>query len=164
MKRIFLILATILLAWGCKEKTAPKPVTKNDLIAMNERLVRRDSVIITRYCHEQGLDSVPNAEGLWITVLEEGTNEAIQTGSAVAYSYKISDIRGQEYYNGQRQITVGAGQDVFGVELALKQLHDKSKATIVLMPDLAYGLIGDENKIVGRKILRYDIEVLEVNR
>lgn len=140
-------------------------MTKAELIEYNTKLVKRDSAFISHYCYAQGLDSIPNKQGLWITIQEEGDGEYVQDKEMVDIAYRISDITGKEYYNSERDgikhITVGSGQDIMALDLALPQLKHGTKATLIIMPDLAYGLMGDDNKIGSRRILRYDIEIIK---
>ena len=105
-------------------------------------------------------------QGLWITVSEQGIGNYIQKDNIVTLSYSISDLRGNIYYTSQRDgkkvLKVGQGTDVMALDMALPQLRNGAQATLIVMPDLAYGLRGDDAKIEGRMILRYDIEVLSV--
>lgn len=140
--------------------------TKKDLIEINKRLVRRDSAIIAAYSDSLKLNALPDRSGLWLTIHQEGEGKQISKGQTVEYSYTISDITGEVYYtsaeDGNRKCTIGTGANVTGLDEAMLQLRKGSKATAILMPDKAYGLLGDENKIIGRRILRYDIEILSV--
>jgi len=162
---LFILFFALLFITGCKEDRQPrKHVSKAELIEYNKKLVQRDSAFITHYCNAQGLDSLPDRRGLWITIHEEGNGDMIKEKEMVDLAYRISDILGKEYYNSERDgikhLTVGSGQDIMALDIALPQLKHGSKATLIVMPDLAYGLIGDENKIGARRILRYDIEVI----
>lgn len=48
-----------------------------------------------------------------------------------------------------------------GIDEALSQLRKGADATVILIPEKAYGIRGDGNAISGRMILRYDLKVLE---
>jgi FKBP-type peptidyl-prolyl cis-trans isomerase 2 len=73
---------------------------------------------------------------------------------------------GHEFYNsqtdGEKVFVAGRGHEVMGLDEGVVGLRKGAKATLLLLPDKAYGLIGDEKKINGRIILRYDIEVKDV--
>lgn len=167
--KIVSLLVISCMFFACKEeKKEQRHVTKEDMIRYNQQLVHRDSCVIASYCRDQNLDSVPTASGLWQTIFEDGEGELIAKGDAVELGYVISDIDGTLYYDsqkdGNKKLSVGAGQDVMALDLALlgKRLH--SRFTLIVMPDLAYGLLGDENRIEGRRILRYDVVVLDMAR
>lgn len=160
-----LAIATMMLA-SCQKQEQPKRhVTKADLIEYNRQLVKRDSAFIARYCQENGLDSVPTKQGLWISIEEDGEGEQLKRGDKVDLAYQISDITGKIYYtsehDGLKHISIGSGQDIMALDIALPNMRHGTKATLIVMPDLAYGLMGDDNKIGARRILRYDIEVLK---
>lgn len=162
-----IILAISLLLVACQqEQQQRRRATKQELIAYNQKLVKMDSAAICYYCHQNNLDSIPNTQGLWMTITEQGIGDNIQKNNVVTLSYSISDLLGNIYYTSQHDglkvIKVGQGNDVMALDMALPQLRNGAKATLIVMPDLAYGLRGDDAKIDGRIILRYDIEVVRV--
>ncbi len=151
-----------------KEKPRHVRVTKKQLIEMNRRLAQRDSALIVAYSDSLGLNPEPDKSGLWMTRTHEGEGMAIEKSTQVELAYTISDLMGEVYYtsdrDGTKRMTAGMGQDVSGLDEALLQMRQGDKATLLLIPDKAYGMLGDENKIRGRRILRYDIEVLEAKK
>lgn len=165
--RILFSLAAIIALASCTSEPPRRPMPSRDrLIDYNRQLVSRDSAFIVHYCASQQLDSVPTREGLWITETKVGEGSAILQGSVVTLAYRISDITGKLYYSsdndGVKRFSVGAGNDIMALDLALPMFHKGSVATLIVMPDLAYGLHGDDDRIGMRRILRYDIEVLDV--
>lgn len=167
MSKVLFIAAIVLTLMSCsQEQPRRRMPSRDDLIEYNRKLVHRDSMVIATYCRAQNLDTVPSRQGLWMTITSEGGGRKIESGNVVTLAYRISDIDGTEYYtserDGHKQIAVGSGQDIVALDMALTQLQLGAKATIIAMPDQAYGLVGDENRIRGRRILRYDVEVLAV--
>lgn len=166
IKFVGLLVVACMMLSCANEESRRKHVSKKELIAYNQKLVKMDSAAIVHYCYKNKLDSLPNRQGLWLTVNTKGSGTQIVNNQTVTLSYSISDLLGNIYYTSQRDgnkiVKVGSGNDIMGLDMALPQLQQGAKATLIVMPDLAFGLIGDENKIQGRKILRYDIEVLNV--
>jgi FKBP-type peptidyl-prolyl cis-trans isomerase len=58
---------------------------------------------------------------------------------------------------------VGQGEVEPGLDEGIRLLHSGDKARFILPPHLAYGLIGDENKIPARSVIVYDLTVLSVD-
>ncbi len=131
---------------------------------MNVRIAKRDSAIIVNYSDSLGLNTVPDKSGLWLTIHDEGVGETIGIGNNVEFDYKISDIVGDVYYEGTKKMLAGKSLDISGLDEMLLKLKDKSSATALLIPDKAYGILGDNDKIRGRRILRYDITIKNVER
>jgi FKBP-type peptidyl-prolyl cis-trans isomerase len=48
------------------------------------------------------------------------------------------------------------------LEEGILLLKKGSKATFIMPPHLAHGLLGDDDRIPSRAILRYEIEVIDV--
>lgn len=166
LKSSFLFVALLCLSACQTEEQQRRHVSKKELIAYNQKLVKMDSAVIVHYCHNNQLDSVPNKQGLWLTIEQQGEGQSITKDNIVTLSYSISDLLGNIYYtsqrDGQKVVKVGSGNDIMGLDMALTTLKKGAKATFIVMPDLAYGLVGDDDRIQGRKILRYDIEILNV--
>ena len=163
---IFGLLVMIVIVSCEQEQSARRMPTKRDMMEYNRRLVRMDSMCIVAYSDTAGLNTQPTPSGLWITMHEEGSGDVVEKGQTVVLKYKISDLLGHEFYNserdGEKMFAAGRGHEVSGLDEAVVGMHRGSKATLILMPDKAYGLIGDEQRISGRIILRYDIEVKAV--
>ncbi len=161
--RLTLLLLICVTLFSCQqERRQSVVVPKKALIEFNIRLARRDSAIIVAYSDSLGLNPSPNNSGLWLSMHDEGVGEKILKGQIVEFSYKVTDITGELYYEGVKKAVAAVGQEVSGVDETLLHLRAKSKATALLIPDKAYGIRGDDNKIRGRRILRYDIEILNV--
>lgn len=145
-------------------RRVPKEV-KADL---NHWWVRNDSALIVHYSDSLGLDTVPDERGLWLTIHKVGEGDrVVSESSVVTISYVISDfVTGKKFYTskklGPKVISIAHTDEPQGLLEALVGLKDKTKATAVLLPDKAYGLVGDGEKIEGRRIIRYDFEILKV--
>lgn len=165
-KKVICAIAALLAVACAEERNERRMPTKRELIEYNRRLVRMDSLCITQYSDTMGLNPVPTTSGLWMTIHAEGDGELIQKGQTVTLKYTISDLLGHTFYDsekdGMKIFPAGRGHEVIGLDEAMASMRRGSRATLILMPDKAYGLIGDERRIGGRIILRYDIEVIEV--
>ena len=57
---------------------------------------------------------------------------------------------------------VGQGGVESGLEEGVLLLKQGSKATFLMPPHLAHGLVGDDDRIPARAILKYKVEVVDV--
>lgn len=139
--------------------------TKREMIAFNRHLFVADSQRIVAYCDSVGLDPKPTPNLLWLTVSEHGDGDSVRVGQKVTYNYNVCNLRGKTFYSslheGPRTITVGNAEVNTGFDEALTLLRRGDKATIILIPEKAFGYRGDEGAIRGRMTLRYDIELFE---
>lgn len=163
IKIIIGICISILLS-ACSDSTQKQQhYSRNDIIEYNKKLVRLDSALVVAYSDTAGLNVKPTDGGLWITIHKEGNGELLNMGDIVSLNYSIKTLLGQVYYSsdadGLKTFTIGSSSEPSGLSEALITMRHGTSATLILVPDKAFGLIGDDNKIVGRQILRYDFTV-----
>lgn len=168
--RIALTCCMLLLAAGCvrwgEANDEPTQPTREDFIRYNRWLFWRDSICISKYSDSLGLNSIPSRSNLWITVHRQGTGPLVEDGDKVTFEYVATTLRGDTVYSsasdGKITMTVGKVNVCQGLDEAMRSLrHNGAEATAILIPEMAFGLRGDDNKIHGRVILRYDIHLLD---
>ena len=170
-----LIFLTLLLANSCNDKSKNYhrksiPETKKTFERINKTLVSQDRALIENYIKRYKLDSMKESgTGLYYYVWGEPTGDTIKTGNTVEYLYKISLLDGTICYQSEdnipKRFTVGHGVNVEnGLEQAVLLMCPGQKGKFIMPPHLAYGLIGDNNKIPARTIIVYDIEMIKVYR
>lgn len=168
MKKMLLYALVALMVWsGCTQSPTSKnkqKVTREQLIAVNRMLVSRDSAIIAAYVDVQGLDMHLFPTGLWLQIDSSGIGYPARKGQVVELDYSLSLLDGTICYQssvlGRKRFLVGQGGVEPGLEEAVMHLRKGDRAIVVMPPHLAYGLLGDDNKIPGRAIIRYDITVV----
>lgn len=135
-------------------------------IEINRQLVGEEQKVIARYAQDQGLDMHTTETGLWYAISEEGAGINIVAGKVVSLEYSIWLLDGTLCYSsakdGQKVFLVGQGGVESGLEEGVLLLKKGSKATFIMPPHLAHGLIGDDDRIPSRAILRYEVEVIDV--
>jgi len=79
-------------------------------------------------------------------------------------NYKTWLINGNLIYSsdelGQKIFKIGKGGVESGLEEAILMMHVGDKARLVIPSHLAFGLLGDNNKIPPRSTVVYDIELV----
>lgn len=92
----------------------------------------------------------------------------ISKNDLIELKYKTWLLDGTLIYDsdslGNKSFKVGQGGVEPGLEEGVLMLEQGSRARFILPPHLAFGLIGDENRVPGRAILVYDIEVVKVEK
>ena len=152
-------------ACGNSDENVRYRPTREDFIKYNRRLFWCDSVCIAKYSDSLGLNTQSSPTNLWLTVHNQGAGEQIANGDHVTLDYSVMTLLGDTLYtsaeDGKLNIVVGKANVCIGLDEALLNLrHDGSVATAIIIPEKAFGFRGDDRKIHGRVILRYDIKVL----
>jgi len=168
------IFSAILLISSCKEDRKginPNTISnaKKKFANVNKLLVDQDKAIIESYIKRHQLDSMKvSGTGLYYMIWGESKGEIIKTGNTVEYLYKVTLLDGTLCYQSEnltpKTFTVGHGNVEYGLEQAVLLMHPGQKGKFILPPHLAYGLVGDNNRIPARSIIVYDIEMLNVRR
>ena len=106
--------------------------------------------------------------GLWYHIDIEGEGELAVKGDVVELSYTIALLDGTACYSsdslGNKQFKVGQGGVEPGLEEGILLLNKGAKATFIMPPHRAHGLVGDDDKIPGRKSIVYKVEVVDIKR
>lgn len=165
------ILIFIIIFFSCNrekesvEKTGTRH-SKKSLEEVNRLLVEKDAEQIKSFVERRGWTMEVSESGLWYMIYEEGTGNKIEKGDAITFNYHVWLLNGTLCYSsdesGAKSFVVGKGGVETGLEEGVLLLNKGSKARFVLPPHLAYGLIGDENRIPARASIMYDIEILKI--
>lgn len=105
-----------------------------------------------------------------IEVTEQGTGPVAELGDRVNVHYTgwlwQGGARGTEFdssfkRNRPYQFTLGAGQVIWGWDLALEGMKVGTKATLIIPPELAYGS-QDKGSIPANSTLCFDVELVSI--
>ncbi|MBN1598782.1 MAG: FKBP-type peptidyl-prolyl cis-trans isomerase [Bacteroidales bacterium] len=172
IRRHFIIfLFFFILVFCCKPKTYEEPekdrgATKEQMIAVNRMLVRKDRQQIKDFIDSNSIAMTETPTGLWFNIDKEGEGPKVKAGDIIEIDYRITLLDGTECYNSQtddtKKFRVGKGGVESGLEEAVLMLRKGSKAKFIMPPHLAHGLTGDGNKIPARAIIFYEVEVLSL--
>lgn len=176
MKRLcllFLLLAAVFSACDRKEVKTTVTDTRSDEVQLKESLekanrylVRDENEDIDNYIRRHSLEMTTTGTGLRYQIVQKGAGKKVSKGYAVTLEYKLTSIAGEPIYSsdedGLKKFVVGNGSVESGLDEAVQYMHQGDVATIILPSHLAYGLVGDQNKIPERATLVYSIKILEI--
>lgn len=168
-QKTILILLLALTLTGCNsgEKRSEKvPMSKENLIKANKGLVSLDKERIEAFVKRHNWDMETSKTGLWYQIYEHGTGDSAQTGKVATLKYEVSLLDGTLCYTsdsiGPKTFLIGQGGVESGLEEAVLMMRIGDKARFIMPPHLAYGLIGDEDKIPARATIVYNVELLKL--
>jgi len=171
--KTLLFLFAAIFFYACQNNTQEKPVIeanelKEPLVGANKILVQREAEDIEGYIRRHNLQMEKTGTGLRIMIYKEGVGIPVQSGDAVQINYTVSLINGVQVYNykedGPLEFVTGQAEVINGLEEAILLMNHGSKAKTIIPSHLAYGLLGDDNKIPKRATLIYDIEIVNIFR
>lgn len=168
-----LLIVMLVLGYSCKQKedntqSVTSGKEEESMVRVNQYLVDKDEEIIRNYIKRRNWDMELTKTGLWYMIYRKGNGKPVQENSLVTIEYRISLLDGTLCYNsdesGPKQFAVGKGDVEPGLDEGILLLRGGDKARFILPPHLAYGLIGDENKIPARSVIIYDLTLLSVEK
>ena len=178
IRNLFLCLVMVLCG-SChtgesdqSERKLPGQVDREKLLDVNKHLIRQDAVVIRNYADNAGWDLKETGTGLFYQILDHGRQRSkagkVKSGDQVSLNYDISVLDGTRCYtstlDGPRNFVVDKSWSEQGLHEAVKLLEPGDSALIIMPPHLAYGLVGDGDRIPARAILVFKIRLVDVKR
>ena len=162
---------------SCTDIPKQKPVVinytklKEDIIQVNKPAVVMENDEINAYVKAHNYIMKTTGTGLrYLFIKENQKGKKIENGNRIKVRYKISLLDGTVCYTsdkkGPKEFTVGAvyvGEVVeSGIQEGVQLMHLHDKAIFILPAHLAFGLIGDRDKIPPKVAVVYEVEVISV--
>lgn len=169
----FSCLVQGLLFVSCNEKPKQQQVVvnysklKEDIIQVNKPAVVMENDEINAYVKAHNYDMKTTGTGLRYLFLKENPKEKkVENGNRIKVNYKVSLLDGTVCYTsdkkGPKEFTVGADNVETGIHEGVQLMHLHDKAIFILPAHLAFGLIGDRDKIPPKVAVVYMVEVISV--
>jgi FKBP-type peptidyl-prolyl cis-trans isomerase len=169
---IYVILLLFFIA-GCNDN--PQSVEENNitsqdleepLIKANKHLVKTEEELINDYIKRYGWEMEITSTGLRYMIFQNGYGESPETGNTVEIKFSVRLLSGELCYSsdelGTKEFTLGKAEVENGLEEGILLMRVGDKAKFIIPSHLAFGLLGDMNKIPQKATLVYDAELLEI--
>ncbi len=158
---------------SCTDKPKQKPIVidyaklKEDIIQVNKPAVVMENDEINAYVKAHNYNIQTTGTGLRYLFIKENPKEKkIENGNRIKVKYKVSLLDGTVCYTsgkkGPKEFTVGADNVESGIHEGVQLMHLHDKAIFILPAHLAFGLIGDRDKIPPKVAVVYEVEVISV--
>lgn len=161
----------IVLCISCNnKKVEPKVINpdeyKEPLVKANNHMVKVETEDINNYIKRHEWDMKTSGTGLRYMIYKNGQGLKALSGDIVRINYKVNLINGVECYSskddGPLEFMTGKAEVINGLEETILLMKEGDKAKAIIPSHLAYGLLGDDEKIPKRATLIYDVEILKV--
>ena len=132
----------------------------------NRIMAESEEIQIDDYVSRMGWKMRKTPTGLRYWIYELGEGRKTEKLTIVRFNSRVELINGFVCYDskleGYEEIQLGRSSAPGGLEEGLAMMRVGDKAKLILPSHMAFGLLGDQNKIPTKAILIYDIEILEV--
>ena len=166
----FFLFFLIFYSCGNNEPQQQKKFNPNDykdpLVAANKHLVKAEEKQIEDYISRYNWNMRETGTGLRYLIYKKGNGEKAEKNKIAKINFTVSLINGNVCYSsdieGSKEFFIGRGGVETGIEEGILLLRVGDKAKFIIPSHLAFGLLGDQDKIPTRATLIYDIELLEL--
>jgi FKBP-type peptidyl-prolyl cis-trans isomerase len=129
--------------------------------------LEKDVAQIEEYLDKNNLEAQSTESGLRYTILEEGSGEAPQPGDMVKVHYRGTLLDGTEFDSSYGRdepfsFNVGQGNVIRGWDEGVPLLKEGGKAVFYIPSTLAYGERGAGGIIEPNTVLKFEVELLEI--
>lgn len=139
---------------------------KESLMEVNKNLVKTEDQKIEDFILRYHWDMKKTGTGLRYMIYEEGHGSKAQKDRIAQVSFQVSLLDGNVCYSsdedGLKEFRIGKGGVESGLEEGILLLKEGDRAKFIIPSHLAFGLLGDMNKIPAKATLVYDVKLLKI--
>jgi FKBP-type peptidyl-prolyl cis-trans isomerase FkpA len=164
-------LLVLCTAFICSCSDSPRQVqttvhmrmTDDSLVNFNHGVVVAESQEIDDYIIRHHWNMNRSQTGLRWMIYKNGKGALARKGDIALVRYSVSRIGGDLIYRSDSlapfEFETGKAKVPNGLEEAVMLMKPGDHAKLIVPSHLAFGLLGDMDKIIGRETLVYDIEL-----
>jgi FKBP-type peptidyl-prolyl cis-trans isomerase FkpA len=168
---IFFLSAVVLISCNDSVKNDPDttdiPALEDSAVNFNHEIVKSEIQEIDDFISRYGWKMSITQTGLRYMIYKKGAGSIARQGDIVGVLYKITLLNGDMVFEtGPASIVkveTGKRTVVSGLEEGIMLMKKGERAKLIVPSHLAYGLLGDLEKIPARAVLVYDVEVCSIN-
>jgi len=139
---------------------------EESLLKANRYLVRSEEEDINDFIRRYGWKMDKSGTGLRYAIEETGRGNKVSYGQLVTLEYSVKLLTGEEVYSsikdGLKQFVAGRGGVEAGLEEGIIMMRKGDRAKFVLPSHLAFGLLGDSERIPPRTTLVYEVHLIDI--
>ncbi len=132
----------------------------------NKHMVKTENEQIESYINRYNWDMKKTDTGLRYLIYKEGSGLKAESGDFVKIKFSVELINGIECYSseqdGPKEFILDKSDVINGLHEGVMLLNVGDKAKLIVPSHLAFGLLGDQEKIPLRATLIYDVELIEI--
>ena len=170
-KILILIVIFSVLYYSCNENKPPEKQInpaeyKESLINVNKKLVKSEDQQIEDYINRYNWEMEKTGTGLRYMIYKHGNGINADNGKTAEIKYSLSLLSGENIYTsderGLKEFEIGKGGVESGLEEGILFLKKGDRVKFIIPSHLAFGLMGDGDKIPAKATLVYDVELINI--
>ncbi|MBQ0016833.1 MAG: FKBP-type peptidyl-prolyl cis-trans isomerase [Bacteroidales bacterium] len=133
---------------------------KERMINANRYVIEHEETAINGYIERRQWAVSELSCGARLHLYKNGDGNTIQNDETIVVQYSVETLDGQTLYP-SKQDTLIAGRllPTEGLDAAILHMSHGSKAHVVVPSNVAYGVVGDQDRIPSRTPIVYDITI-----
>ncbi|MBI4645865.1 MAG: FKBP-type peptidyl-prolyl cis-trans isomerase [Bacteroidia bacterium] len=139
---------------------------KEPLVQVNKYLTKKDEELIKGYVERRKWKMDVTERGIYYMIYEHGSGAKAEAGKIVTINFDIRLLDGTLCYSsdsiGPKSFKIAKSDVISGLDEGILLLREGDKARFIIPPFLAYGLLGDGDKVPMRSIVVYDVELIKI--
>jgi FKBP-type peptidyl-prolyl cis-trans isomerase FkpA len=157
---------------SCSDPPQPSASTRHlgmmsdSLVNYNRGVVLTEDQQITDFVTRYKWKMTNTGTGLRYLIFIKGKGVQAEKGKVAVIRYTLRLLNGDLCYSsekdGLKEFRIGYGGVESGVEEGILLMHVGDRAKFIVPSHLAFGLLGDQNKIPQHATLVYDIELVKI--
>ena len=149
-----------------KSSKANKALIREALVKTNKHLVKVEDRNIKDFIERYGYEMKETGSGLFYQIYKRGTGEKTTKNKIAELNFSVRLLNGKVIYNseneGIKEFEIGKGGVESGLEEGILLLSVGDRARFIIPSHLAFGLLGDLEKIPEKSTIVYDVELLNL--
>lgn len=171
---LIIILGFVFALFACNNETEHikgkkklnKKMIKESLVKTNQYLLKSEKQSINDFIDRYNFQMSETGSGLFYEIYKKGNGSKAQKGKIAELKFSIRLLNGQMVYRsdeeGIKEFEIGKGGVESGLEEGILLLRIGDHARFIIPSHLAFGLLGDLEKIPEKAALVYDIELINL--
>lgn len=139
---------------------------KDELVKSNQFLAKAEKQNIQDFITRYGYKMQETGSGLYYEIYEKGSGKKAKKDLIAEIAFKVRLLTGELVYSSEtgqnREFLIGKGGVESGLEEGILLMNEGDKARFIIPSHLAFGLIGDLNKIPEKATIVYDLELIKL--
>jgi FKBP-type peptidyl-prolyl cis-trans isomerase len=161
-----------MLCISCSEQPQQSNSTRHlgmmsdTLVKYNQGVIKTEDQQIDDFIARYGWKMTKTGTGLRYLIFQKGHGVKAAKGKVAVIRYTLRFLDGTLCYSsdndGLKEFKIGYGNVESGVEEGILLMQVGDRAKFIVPSHLAFGLLGDQNKIPQQATLVYDIELVKI--
>lgn len=137
--------------------------------SMLEELKTKEITDREEYLKKNNIVQKPTPEGLFFTLLKQGSGQTVQAGDLVKAHYTGYFLSGEKFDSSENapepfSFVAGRGNVIKGWDIAVLKMRKGDKARLIVPSELAYGESRPDFPIPPYSTLVFEIEIVDIER